>query len=388
MKIAIVVSTFPPYQGGIGNVAYNHAAELSNLGYDVTVFTLGEREGNEAFNFKVKALKPLILYGNAGLVPKLGKLLKGFDVIHLHYPFFGGAEIIWLKAKHLKKHGSKIILHYHMDTVGRGWQGAIFAWHRKFITPKIIAAADKVVGTSKDYLDHSHIANLVKANPRKFVIIPNGVDTRRLTDKNNLNELPHIPKVGPNEKMVLFVGGLDSAHYFKGVEILLKAFKLLIDNYAASQIKLVIVGDGDLRPRYESLASQLNLFEKVIFAGTVASNDIAEYYQRADVTVLPSVDASEAFGMVLIESLSCGTPVIASDLAGVRSVVTNDVGLLCQPKNFQDLAEKMNQLLSNLEKVKLMGQRGREIVQAKYDWQKIGAQLNKLYKQTTSEKFN
>ena len=105
MKIAQVVCTFPPYQGGIGNSVYNISDILSDLGHEVTVFTpdynlpveaeafsdeLSAAEGK----FKVKRLRPLIRIGNAALLPQLFFKLRGFDIVHLHYPFYGAVKAI------------------------------------------------------------------------------------------------------------------------------------------------------------------------------------------------------------------------------------------------------------------------------------------------------
>ncbi|MCH7561330.1 MAG: hypothetical protein IIC67_08215, partial [Thaumarchaeota archaeon] len=80
----------------------------------------------ELKELKIKRIKPLIKYGNAAFVPALSWMLKGFDIIHLHYPFFGGAETIWFYKRKFKKQGAKIVLHYHMDVVGEGLFKLIF----------------------------------------------------------------------------------------------------------------------------------------------------------------------------------------------------------------------------------------------------------------------
>ena len=121
MKIAIVTPTFPPYAGGIGNVALFNARQLVRLGHQVTVFTPSyQKLKEEVTDIKIVRVKPLVKHGNAAFVPALSWLLSGFDIIHLHYPFFGGAEVIWLHQRKFKKREAKIILHYHMDVVGEG----------------------------------------------------------------------------------------------------------------------------------------------------------------------------------------------------------------------------------------------------------------------------
>ena len=127
MKIAQIVSTFPPYQGGMGNVAYYITDQLSQLKFDVTVFTPQQQKKDADFTsfFKLHHLYPQIKYGNAALVLQLFFRCWNFNVIHFHYPFIGAAiPIVLLKL--LKRRKVKLILHYHMDLVGKGWRRLFF----------------------------------------------------------------------------------------------------------------------------------------------------------------------------------------------------------------------------------------------------------------------
>ena len=101
MRIAEIVCTFPPYRGGIGNVAYDNSRTLIGGGKDVTVFTpfYNFKSNNSNNDIPVKRLFPIIKYGNAAFLPQLFWRLKKFDIIHLHYPFFGSAEIVLLLKK-------------------------------------------------------------------------------------------------------------------------------------------------------------------------------------------------------------------------------------------------------------------------------------------------
>jgi len=383
MKIAIITPTFPPYAGGIGNVAAYNAKELLKLGYDITVFTPFYRPAEEEIkNIKIKRLTPVFTYGNAALIPGFARLLFDFDIIHLHYPFFGGAELIWKSAGKFKKRGIKMVLHYHMDVVGEGIMKAVFSFHTKMILPRIIDVADKVIFTSLDYGRHSNISGLIGRNPGKFVEVPNGVDVENFQptakDKGLLNKYC----IGSDEKVILFVGGLDKPHYFKGVEYLIEAMSRL--RQTGYKWRLLIVGEGELKKDYQDLCTQLGIESKTVFSGYVANEDLPKHYNLSDVAVLPSVDKSEAFGLTLVEAMSCGKPVIASNLVGVRSVFENQKqGLLILPKNADDLASKINYLLSNSEVAWQFGYEGRRRVEQKYSWTIIGRQLDELYKNLT-----
>jgi len=380
MKIAIVTSTFPPYAGGIGNVAASNARELVKLGYEVTVFTpLYKSVKEEITDLKVRRVKPLFKYGNAAFVPALGRLLKDFEIIHLHYPFFGGAETIWLYKRKFKKKKIKIILHYHMDVVGEGIFRLIFKIHNLFILPRIAKMADKIIFTSMDYGRHSNLAKKIEKWPEKFLEIPNGVDSQIFSSKTKDLDLLKKHEISAEDKIVLFVGGLDKAHYFKGIEYLIEAMSRL--RLAEYSWKLIIVGAGELKKDYFDLAAQLKMHLRTIFTGYVPNEDLPKYYNLADVVVLPSIDKSEAFGLTLIEAMSCAKPVIASNLVGVRSVITEKMdGLLVEPKNADDLASKINYLLSDQTKAFDFGRAGLRKVKLKYDWRIIGQKLDDLYK--------
>jgi len=380
MKIAIVTPTFPPYAGGIGNVAAFNAKELVKLGHEVTIFTPFYQAVQEEFSdLKIKRVKPLFKYGNAAFVPALGWMLKGYEVIHLHYPFFGGAEVIWFFRRRFKKQKTKIVLHYHMDVIGAGVVKWLFKFHKIFLLPRIIKMADKIIVTSIDYAQNSNLAKWLSKNPQKFIEIPNGVDSHNFSPQPKDSELLKKHEINFNDKIVLFVGGLDKAHYFKGVEYLIEAAsRLRQENY---EWKLVIVGEGELKQTYVDLAHQLKIHLRTIFTGYVPNEDLPKYYNLADVVVLPSVDKSEAFGLTLIEGMSCAKPVVASNLVGVRSVITEKMdGLLAEPKNPDDLAAKINYFLDNPNQALEFGRAGRRKVLLKYDWQIIGRQLDGLYK--------
>lgn len=381
MKIAIISSTFPPYAGGIGNVAAANAKVLALQGHDVTVLTPSyDQATKEVTDINVKHVPVFLAYGNAAWCPSLGRQLKGFDIIHLHYPFFGGAESIWLHQRKLKRHGAKIILHYHMDVVGKGIFKLIFSVHKKIILPRIIKMADKVIVTSKDYAQQSFLKKFMTSRPDDFIEIPNGVDVTKFIPQEKNQAIMQKHGFNQADKIVLFVGGLDKAHYFKGIEYLIEALSRLRSN---DSYKLVIVGSGDLKDHYANLARKLKIEKQVVFTGHVSDDELPAYYNLANVSVLPSIDKSEAFGLALVEAMSCAKPVIASNLPGVRSVVDDKInGLLVRPKDSQDLSEKIDYILTHENKAIQFGQAGRSKVEKEYDWQMIGQKINRLYNES------
>lgn len=378
MKVAEVSSTFPPMKVGMGNVAYYNSWLLSTLGYEVTVFTPSYKNNlsvSDEYPFKVERLYPWFRYGNAGVLPQLFWKLNKFDVIHLHYPFFGGAEIIYFlnKIKDLK-----LVITYHMDVVGTGILSRFFNWHTENVLPRILDKANKIIVTSWDYAKHSNIKDRLKAEPEKFVEIPCGVN--HLLFKPRYKDKALLDKYGlHNKKIILFVGGLDKAHYFKGLNVLIQAVSLMNDN---DDFRVFIVGDGNLRDSYQSLADNFGLAKKIIFTGFVPDNILPKFYNTADMLVLPSVDKSEAFGVVALEAMASGLPVITSDLAGVRSVVEKQkTGLLVKPGSVDNLVKMIKKLLEDPRLARQLGQAGRAKVLKKYTWESIGYKLDNVLRE-------
>lgn len=378
MKIAIVSPVFPPYRGGIGSAAEAEATELASRGYEVSVFVphpreMSSRSSSFGEKFHLYQLTPFVKWGNAAFLPQLFWRVKDFDIVHLHYPFFGGAEVI--NCCFRRRHGvAKFMVTYHHDVIGKGWLGKFFRWHTRHCMPKIMKTADKIIVSSFDYAKNSNLKDIFSREPGKFAELPFGIDAKKFFPAAKDGELLKKHGLAPEEKVVLFVGGLDRAHYFKGVEVFLKA------KIQVPEAKFILVGDGDLRPEYEKMAANLKIKDKVIFAGPAAYEELPKYYNLADVVVLPSVDQSEAFGMVLIEAAACGKPVIASNLPGVRSVVEYGInGFTVEPGNVRQLADKINDLLHNNDLLRQFGNNGRTKVLEKYSLQKMGDNLEKIF---------
>jgi glycosyltransferase involved in cell wall biosynthesis len=334
MRVAVVVSTYPPYPGGMGNAAVAHAEALVSAGHDVTVFAPGQ------------ALRPLFRIGNSAVAPQLLWKLRGFDAVQLHYPFFGGAEWVWL-WKRLFGRKARLAVMYHMDTVGRGLAGAVFSLYRALFLKRVLSAADVIMASSRDYLASSHAAAF-KDDPRVRET-PFGVDIERFRPR---------PDISKAEPLALFVGGLDRAHYFKGVPVLLEAFSRVLA--AVPDARLAIVGDGDMRAAYERQAMELGLGKRVRFVGKVPDGHLQECFGHARVHVLPSIDRSEAFGLVTLEAAACAVPSIVSDLPGVRTVIEDGAtGLRVPPGDVPALARAMTDLLLSGGRAEAMGRAAR-----------------------------
>ena len=382
MRIAHVTATFPPYKGGTGNVAYHNALELVHQGHEVHVFTarLAGGEHEECCNgVEIHRLKPFARFGNAILLPQLLHYLQALDLIHLHYPFYGG-ELVALAS--MRWH-IPLVITYHQDVLLNGTLALIEKLMRYTLCQMILRCAACVLFTSQDYFLFSHARPLLSKSRARIAILPNGVDTDHFSPGFPAANLSARLKPHPNDRVILMVASLDRAHYFKGVGIFLQALSQLPANVIG-----VIVGDGELQLDYAVQTRILGLGARVHFAGQVSDEALLDYYRLADVTVLPSVTRGEAFGLVLLESLACATPVIASDLPGVRMVVDHGRdGYIVQPGDPASLAERLFSLL-NLSPAQLegFGHYGRRKVEEKYRWNIIGSQLESIYQGILAER--
>ena len=365
MKIAQIVCAFPPYKGGISQSAYQFSKILLGHGHKLKTFSPQYPRENPKDESNIR-LKPWFRYGKGAFMPQLFFKLKSFDLIFLHYPFFGTTEIVWLYKLIFRQ--PKLIIHYHMDVINFNLITKFLSLPAKLIRNSLFNQATLITCASLDYVKHSDIAQIYKKYPEKFKEIPFGVD---------INKFTPAPKKNNKIKNILFVGGLDKAHYFKGINILLKA----VSELPFADFRLQIVGKGDLKTQYEQQAKKLNIADKVEFLDKVNDKQFLKIYQQADLFVLPSINKNEAFGIVLLEAMACEIPVIASNLPGVRTVFENNKqGLLVKPGNADDLKNKIEEILGNEEKRKRMGQEARILAEEKYDWEKIGKKLNDIVK--------
>ena len=373
MKIAQVSATFPPYMAGTGNVCYHYAIELAKLGHDVTVFT--SRFPDEDYKYpdliEVKRFKPLFRIGNAPFMPQLLSI-KDYDIIHLHCPFFFGGEMIYLLRK-IK--GEKYVVSYHNNVEIHGFLERPVKIHSKRIRKRILTNAEKVIVPTLDFYNSS-VKKMFDLEDTAVIEIPNGVDVSLFVGDGK--EIRTRYKIDASCRVILFVGALDKAHYYKGLEILMKSFRHLLSKY--KDIKLMIIGDGNQKKYYVNLSKQYNIEEFTIFTGKVTNfADLAKHYLACDIVVYPTT-VIESFGMVLIEAMAAGKPVVASNVPGIRAVVDGGVnGFLAPPKNVEDLTSKIQYLLENEEVRMKYGREGRRKVEEDYLWMNIVKMVEGVY---------
>lgn len=375
MKIAHVTSTFPPYQGGTGNVCYYNARELARLGHEVHVFTAqveGAPSEETIAGAFVRRLRPLVQIGNAPVLPQLFWRLSDFDILHLHYPFILGAEMVRLASLAFRV---PVVISLHSDLIGDEGRARLFSVYQKLSAKFTVRHIAMLCAVTMDHYCHSQLRKDLNGQEPLVIELPNGVDIAQFhpVGDTKIRQKFGIPE---DAFVVLFVAALDRAHHFKGLDRLLKAMVKL-----PGDVWLLAVGDGDLKLTYQQQAEELGVNNRVVFAGEVANADLPPFFRSADVTVLPSL--AESFGLVLIESMACGTPVIASDVPGARSVVASSgAGYLVQPIAISEWSDRIRrfQALTEAQR-KEMGVAGRLTVEERYGWDQIGRRLEDVYRQ-------
>lgn len=375
MKVAQVVGTFPPDLGGMGAVAESEARGLVQRGYSVTVFCLaygGTPYQDKQFPFTVQRLRPVVRLGRAGAAPALLNRLKGFDIIHLHYPWYGGAEWAALAARLWR---CPLVVTYHMDAVPRGLLKRLIQWGYEVVWPRLIfGAAAAVLTVDLDHFKHARWWQVVAA--ARVQELPPAVDTIGWTRKT---AWPDAIIDWFDKKTILFVGNLFA---FKRLDLLLRAVAGLSDQAA----RLVVIGEGEELHRCQNLAAALGLKGRVRWLGAVADQrTLAGYYSAAAVTVVPA-DSGESFSLVSLEARACEGLVAASALPGVRRRVEPGVdGWLFTPGSVESLAQALYQALAlTPERRRLMGAQARAQVVAEHSLEKHLDKLEAVYRSVVS----
>jgi glycosyltransferase involved in cell wall biosynthesis len=312
--------------------------------------------------------------GNAPLLPGLLSL-SGYDLIHLHWPFIFGAELVWLSSL---RTSTPLVITYHNDLMGDGVKGKLFDAYLAIVAPLVFNRARKLLAVTLDHASHSRLAHLFKRRWTDVIEMPNGVDTTHFRATPEVRgDLRRKYKVPPEAFAIVFVGALDAAHHYRRVDLLIDAVAQL----RHPDVHLVVVGDGDMRSQYEQHAQAKGIRAQAHFLGKRGHDVLPEIYNIGDVVALPS-QLQESFGMVLIEGMACGLPAIASTLPGVRMIVNHgEDGLLVEPGNMMALAEAIEALLKDPTRRQQMGIAGRAKVEAKYTWPAIGRALVEVYQE-------
>ena len=262
------------------------------------------------------------------------------DITHLHFPYPIG-ELAHL----LCGHGSKTVITYHSDIVR---QKVLLQFYKPFLR-RLLARADGITVSNPAYIQSSPYLRPVAAKCR---VIPFGVDLDQFTLTPQVQQRAvEIRKRYAHAPLILFAGVL---RYYKGVGYLIRAM---------SQINatLLVVGKGPQGEEWQDLTRQLGLSDKVHFLGRVEDEDMRALFHACDVFVLPSIYRSESLGIVQMEAMSCGKPVVCTELGTGTSFVNLDgeTGFVVPPMDPGALASAVNRLLADPDLRARMGLAGR-----------------------------
>ncbi len=383
MRFAQVVAVFPPRLGGMGRVCFEEARELVRNGHEVTVCTLAfetnDAKEDSAYPFKVVRLSAWPLFGDAGFVPQLFFQLKKYDIVHLHFPFYGGAEWVWLAHWW---YGVPYVATYHMDSAPRGLiKRMIQKVYDAVFAKMILRGAEKVLAVTKEHLVHSRFGkNLL---PSHWQELPIGVDIDFFKPQViSWNQLGFPALEG--KKVLLFVGNLIP---FKRLDLLLKALKEIVVDHKDAYV--VVVGGGYAEKEYHALSKELGLGDRVFFLGSCYDQRrLVEYYAAAWGVVLPST-AAESFSLVVSEALATGCPVVVSDIPGLKErVVEGKEGFVFSANEALPALIRALRALLNLSAPERaqMSLSARARAEKESSWQEHAHTLEKIYDQILTQK--
>ncbi len=370
-----------PQLGGITEHAYGQATELARRGHEVTLITpqllrLPKTVDNppprpepfevlkvgRAYPFYVNAAESLLSVGPR-LPFEVGRVFerRQFDVLHVHNPFGISLPII-----SIVRSTARVTVGTIHSVVPEGYK---LLWLFQGLLRKLFARLDARIAVSAAVVE-----SIGPYFPgMNFEVIPNGVDTSFFSP--GAEPLPHL---ADGKQNVLFVGRFDPRN---GLKEMLRAFVLLRKH--RDDVRLVVLGDGPLRRVYERMVPA-ELRADVLFEGRVDGLR-PRYLASADVLCTPCHLAS--FGMVLLEAMSAGRPVVASSISGFRLLMEDGVqGLLVDHERAgARFCESLDYLLDNPEVARSMGAAGREHAVENFAWSVVGGRLEELYQRLLDE---
>lgn len=375
LRIAHLTATFPPYRGGAGNTAFRFAREQAERGHEVEVFT-APAPGIEPDPgaVVVHRIEPVFAIGNAPLIPSLARI-EGFDVVHLHYPFIFGSELTLLARLRRAGRRQALLVHYKNRLVGKGPRGALFEVYERSVAPLLIRAADRVCVLSADHAGSvPYLRRAGEREPEKLIEMPNGVDADLFSPgDSDLRERLGIPR---SAVVAAFAATLDRAHHFKRLDVAIQGLARLGD----PNVHLVVAGGGELLDGFRESARIAGVGERVHFLDAVPHAELPEVLRAADLFLL-TTEPPESFGIVLIEAMAAGLPVIATDYPGVRAVVDEGAtGHLVERGSPEAVASALRNLVERgPEGRRALGEAGREKALREWSWPRLVERMDGAY---------
>jgi glycosyltransferase involved in cell wall biosynthesis len=286
------------------------------------------------------------------------------DIIHMHMPNPAAAFAYIVSRCQIP-----LVLTHHSDTMGR-------AGIRRLSEPFVQEAmrrASRIIVTSRRYADTSME---LESHRAKIVVIPHGINPAEFAETEQETVSNIQGRYGP--RLVIAIGRLVP---FKGFEILIKAMQNVPGN-------LLIIGEGPLRGHLEGAARECGISGRVFFAGEIENSQIVNYLSAGDVFSMPSISRAESFGIVQLEAMAAGIPVVNTSIeSGVPDVSLDGVtGMTVPPADAHALAHALTTLLTDGEARLRMGEAGKARVRSEFSEEKMSARTMRIYEEILSEK--
>ncbi|OGL43034.1 MAG: hypothetical protein A2161_01195 [Candidatus Schekmanbacteria bacterium RBG_13_48_7] len=362
-RIIQVGKFYPPVKGGIETHLYDLCTGIKNH-VSVTVLVANETCKTVVENIdgiKIIRAANLMTFKSQPICPSLPGLLmkQQADLIHLHLP---NPLTMLLTSRHISNR--KLVITWHSDIIRQKYLKKVF--HASTIS--ILEKADRIIVPTEFHISNSELLQDFKD---KCCIIPFGTDIDRFS-AIGLNPVKTI-KIRNlfNNPLILFVGRLVP---YKGIDILLEAISDL-------DVSLIIVGKGPLKNSLFNKASELGIQNRIWFTGDIPDSELPSYYHACNIFCLPSVGKNECFGIVQMEAMAAGKPVISTKLpTGIQTVnIDGETGFQVIPGSVSSLKRAIRILIENPDLAKKMGQNGLNRARNYYNRDNTAQKILDLY---------
>ena len=364
LRVLHVGKFYPPHHGGMESHVETLCRELSaEVDVEVLVSADDRRTVRETVDgVPVTRIGTLATLSSASVNPGMARAIRQSraDVVHFHHPNPTGVLSYLASGRR-----GPLVVTYHSDIVRQRVLGALFTP----VLHRFLRGADAILASSPDYARTSPV---LRAHADRVRIVPFGIRAEAF-ERVDAEEVARLRALyGP--RMVLAVGRLV---YYKGFDYLIRAM-------AAVDGRLVILGDGPLRASLERFAAGLGLADRVTLAGAVP--DLVPYYHAADVFVLPAVARSEAFGLVQLEAMAAGLPVVNTRIDSGVPFVSRDgeSGITVPPADVQALAGALGHLLDAPALRERLGEGARARVRGEFSLHRMVAATLALYREAAA----
>jgi glycosyltransferase involved in cell wall biosynthesis len=364
MRVLHVGKFYPPHRGGMESHVETLARELSA---DVDVQVLVSSDGRQTIRetldgIPVTRIGTVASFASASINPGMARAIReaNADVVHFHHPNPTGVLSYLASGRR-----GPLVVTYHSDIIRQRMLGAAFGP----VLHRFLRGAHAILASSPDYAASSPI---LRNHAERVRIVPFGIRAEEFQTADADAVADIRARHGP--RLVVGAGRLV---YYKG-------FDYLVRSMQAVDGRLVILGDGPLMQALQSLASEAGVADRVSFPGPVPA--LAPWYHAADVFALPAVARSEAFGLVQLEAMAAGTPVVNTRLDSGVPFVSRDgeTGITVPPADTEALAAALNRLLDDDALRRRLGDAARERVRREFSLERMVAQTLAVYRESVS----